>query len=58
MKEKIGEQLIRLDMLSFEQAEEILRYQEIHPEKKFGDIAVELGFLDADQIGNYENNPL
>lgn len=58
MKEKIGEQLIRLDMLSFEQAEEILRYQEIHPEMKFGDIAVELGFLDADQIGNYENNPL
>lgn len=56
MKEKIGEQLIRLDLLSFEQAEEILRYQDTHPEKKFGDIAVELGFLEVDQIGNYQND--
>ncbi|MBB6481588.1 hypothetical protein [Spirochaeta isovalerica] len=52
MKEKIGEQYIRLDLLSFEQAEMVLNYQKDHKEMKFGDIAVYLGFLDKDQIGN------
>ncbi|MBN2657674.1 MAG: hypothetical protein JXR86_11490 [Spirochaetales bacterium] len=52
MKEKIGEQYIRLDLLSFEQAELILEYQKEHGDMKFGDIAVYLGFLDEDQVGN------
>ena len=46
MKERIGEQMVRLEMLSFEQAETILLYQETHPGMKFGEIAVKLGFLD------------
>ena len=50
MKEKIGEQLIKLEILSFEQAEVILQYQKKHIDMKFGDIAVKLGFLDKDQI--------
>lgn len=52
MKEKIGEQLIRLDLLSFEQAEMILEYQKKNPMMKFGDIAVKMGFLEEDQINN------
>lgn len=55
MKEKIGERLIRLDLLSFEQAEMILQYQQENPQKKFGDIAVELGFLEEEQINQYQN---
>jgi len=51
MNEKIGEQYIRLDLLSFEQAEMVLRYQKNHKDMKFGDIAVHLGFLDKEQIG-------
>lgn len=56
MKEKIGEQLIRLDILSFEQAEEILQYQQAHPKMRFGEIAVKLGFIEQDEIGKYEKN--
>lgn len=51
MKERIGEQMVRLDMLSFEQAETILRYQEAHPGMKFGEIAVKLGFLQEELAG-------
>lgn len=50
MDEKIGEQLIKLELLSFEQAEIILQYQKKHKHMKFGDIAVELGFLGESQV--------
>lgn len=50
MKEKIGEQLIKLEILSFEQAELILQYQKRNPSMKFGDIAVKMGFLEIDQV--------
>ena len=46
MKERIGEYLIRLELLSFEQAEEILRVQsEMKSGKKFGEIALDLGYV-------------
>lgn len=50
MNEKIGEQLIKLELLSFEQAEIILQYQKKNKEMKFGEIAVKLGFLDEEQV--------
>jgi hypothetical protein len=49
MKDRIGEQLIKLELLSFEQAEMILEYQRKHNNMKFGEIAVKMGFLDEDQ---------
>jgi len=49
MKDRIGEQLIKLDLLSFEQAEMILQYQKKHRKMKFGEIAVKMGFLDKNQ---------
>ena len=50
MKEKIGEKMIQLELLSFEQAEIILNFQKKKPKMKFGDIAIQLGFIDEDQI--------
>jgi len=50
MKEKIGERLVKLDILSFEQAERILKIQKKNPKKKFGEIAVELGFIEEDAL--------
>lgn len=48
--EKIGEYLIRMEELSFEQAELILKKQKRSPKKKFGQIAVELGFIGYDAL--------
>jgi hypothetical protein len=54
MKELIGEQMIKLDLLSFEQAEMILQFQKRNSHMKFGEIAVHLGFLEKDNIsGQY-----
>ncbi len=51
MKERIGEYFVRLDLLSLEQAEEILRVQETkEPRKKFGEIALELGYITDDDL--------
>ncbi len=44
-KERLGEYLIRIHALSFEQAEEVLRIQQMGSKKKFGEIAVELGYI-------------
>ncbi len=50
MKEKIGQHLIRLELLSFEQAEEILNIQQKETHKKFGDIALELGYISSEEL--------
>ncbi|HPB82713.1 MAG TPA: hypothetical protein PK200_11805 [Spirochaetota bacterium] len=52
-REKIGQYLVRLDYLSFEQAEEVLRIQQENPGRKFGDIAVELGYIDREILEEY-----
>ncbi len=51
MNERIGEQLVRLEMLSFEQAEEILKIQESSKvPRKFGEIALELGYVTEEDL--------
>lgn len=50
MKDLIGQKLIKLDLLSFEQAEIILEYQQTHKDMKFGDIAVALGFMEKETM--------
>jgi len=51
MKEKTGEYYIRLALLSFEQAEEILKLQKTTmPDKKFGEIALDLGFITEEDL--------
>lgn len=50
MKEKIGEYFMRLDLLSFEQAEEILKAQRKNPARKFGQIALDLGYISREDL--------
>ena len=49
----IGAYFIKKEELSFEQAEEILRYQQEHPSMKFGEIAVRLGYIGYEAVNAY-----
>lgn len=51
--ERIGEFLRRIGALSNEQVEEILARQRETPDKKFGQIAVELGYISEDLIDRF-----
>lgn len=49
----IGAFLIKNGELSFEQAEQIMQIQQVNPEKRFGEIAVELGFIGYKEVNEY-----
>ena len=53
MKELIGEHFVNLQDLSFDQAEEVLRIQQKDRSRKFGEIAVELGYLEPRKLENF-----
>ena len=53
MIKMIGEYFIGLNILSFEQAEEILKVQGETPGTKFGEIAVKLGYLNQEDLDEY-----
>lgn len=53
MTRRIGEYFVSLNILSFEQAEKIIEMQKEHPNQKFGQIAVQLGFLDQSDVEEY-----
>ncbi len=55
-KELIGEHFVNLHDLSFEQAEKVLKVQKKNKKKKFGEIAIELGFLEPKKIDEYLDN--
>ncbi len=59
-KELIGEHFVNLHDLSFEQAEKVLlvQKQKKNKKKKFGEIAIELGFLEPKKLDEYLGNPL
>ena len=59
MHELIGEHFVNLKDLSFEQAEKILHVQKYkkNRKKKFGEIAIELGFLDPGDVNEYLDEP-
>ena len=57
MHELIGEHFINLKDLSFEQAEKVLQVQKKNKKKKFGEIAVELGFLEIKKLDKYLKEP-
>ena len=53
-KEKIGEFMVRIGALTQEQVRDILRRQrELEPDKLFGRIAVELGYLNDEALHLY-----
>jgi hypothetical protein len=45
-----GEELIQQGLINREQLEEGLNYQKKNPEKKLGEIMIELGFINIDQM--------
>ena len=53
MNQRIGEYFVSLNILSFEQAEKILEIQKDHPNKIFGEIAVQLSYLDHNEVEDY-----
>ncbi len=53
MNEKIGQYLIRLDLLSFEQAEKVLNIQVEQSHKRFGEIAMELGYITDEDLEDF-----
>ena len=57
MNELIGEHFVNLKDLSFEQAEKVLSVQKKNKKKKFGEIAVELGFLELKKLDEYLEEP-
>ncbi len=56
-KELIGEHFVNLHDLSFEQAEKVLKVQKKNKKKKFGEIAIELGFLELKKLDEYLEEP-
>jgi predicted transcriptional regulator len=52
-KERIGGFLIRIGAITEAQRDEILNIQKSNPGKMFGEIAVELGFINKDSINQY-----
>ncbi|MEW5817352.1 MAG: hypothetical protein AB1798_18390 [Spirochaetota bacterium] len=51
--EKIGEFLVRIHAMTEEQAKKVLEKQKYQPGKLFGEIAIELGFINDEAINNY-----
>ncbi len=51
--ERFGELLVRLGAITEEDVKIILDYQKNHPEQKFGQIAVKLGFITGDLLSRY-----
>lgn len=53
IEEKIGEGLIRIGAMTRDQVENVLEQQKTGDKRLFGEIAVELGFVDIQAIINY-----
>jgi hypothetical protein len=52
-QERIGEFLVRIGVITQEQLRKVLKKQEQNPDKLFGEIAIEMGFIDDDAITKY-----
>jgi len=51
--ERIGEFFRRVGLLSNEQVEQVLAAQREQPAKRFGEVAVELGYIREDHIDKF-----
>ncbi len=49
-KERIGEFLVRIGAITSQQAEKVLKKQRVEPGKLFGEIAVELGYINDEAV--------
>jgi len=53
MEERIGEGLIRIGAMTEEQVEDVLAKQKDGTNRLFGEIAIELGYIDDEAIKRY-----
>ena len=53
MTEKIGEFLVRIGVMKPHQVEEILRIQRVGDKRLFGEIAIELGYINDEVLKKY-----
>jgi len=53
MAEKIGEALVRIGAMKSYQVEDVLRLQKGGDRRLFGEIAIELGYIDDQAIRKY-----
>ena len=53
MEEKIGEALVRIGAMKPYQVEDVLRVQKEGDSRLFGEIAIELGYIDDEAISRY-----
>jgi hypothetical protein len=51
--EKIGDVLVRIGAMTEEQVEEVLRTQKAGDARIFGEIAIELGYIDDEALRRY-----
>ncbi len=55
MDERIGEGLIRIGATTKDQVEEVLRRQRAGDDRLFGEIAIDLGFINDEALKSYLN---
>jgi hypothetical protein len=53
MEEKIGEALVRIGAMKSYQVEDVLRLQKNGDKRLFGEIAIEMGYIDDQAIRKY-----
>ncbi|MBA7542529.1 hypothetical protein ES705_34852 [subsurface metagenome] len=53
MEERIGEGLIRIGAITEEQVKDVLAQQKDGTNRLFGEIAIELGYIDDEAIKRY-----
>jgi|GEM_PF-546119 len=53
MEERIGEALVRIGAMKSYQVEDVLRLQQGGDRRMFGEIAIELGYIDDEAIRKY-----
>ena len=53
MVEKIGEALVRIGAMKSYQVEDVLRLQKNGDQRLFGEIAIEMGYIDDTAIKKY-----
>jgi hypothetical protein len=53
MPEKIGDFLVRINEMSRDQVNKVLRLQQSGDKRRFGDIALELGYIGDNSLKRY-----
>lgn len=54
-QERIGDFLVKIGAMSSEERDEVVRAQQAHPDRLFGEIAIELGYIRDDAVDTFLN---